>query len=49
MRQGEAAAGHWDMTAMVVDMRGKALLFKHHQCAARPENRSDFRSEWPMT
>ncbi len=42
VRQGEVAAGHWDMTAMVVDMRGKALLFKTIN-VQQTENRSDFR------
>jgi hypothetical protein len=28
VRQAEVAPGHWDMTVMVVDMKGKVLLFK---------------------
>jgi hypothetical protein len=42
VRQAEVAAGHWDMTAMVVDMRGKALLLKTIN-VQQTESRRDFR------
>jgi hypothetical protein len=41
VRQTEVAAGQWEITALVVDMKGKALLFKTigvHET----ENHSDF-------
>jgi hypothetical protein len=41
VRQTEVAAGQWEMTTLVVDMKGKALLFKTigvHET----ENHSDF-------
>ena len=41
VRQAEVAPGHWEMTVLVVDMKGKALLFKTigvHET----ENHSDF-------
>jgi hypothetical protein len=41
VRQAEVAAGHWEMAAMTVDMRGKALLFKTIN-VQQTETRSDF-------
>lgn len=41
VRRAEVAAGHWDMTVMDVDMKGKALLFKTIN-VQETENRSDF-------
>jgi hypothetical protein len=41
VRQAEVVPGHWDMTAMSVDMTGKALLFKSIGVQKR-ENRRDF-------
>ncbi len=41
VRQTEVAAGHWEMAAMAVDMRGKALLFKTVN-VQQTETRSDF-------
>jgi hypothetical protein len=40
--QVEVVPGHWDMTAMSVEMTGKALLFKSIGMQKR-ENRRDFR------
>jgi hypothetical protein len=42
VRQAEVAPGHWEMTAMAVDMKGKALLFKTINVQAT-ENHGDFR------
>ena len=39
--QAEVVPGHWDMTSMSVEMRGKALLFKSIGVQKR-ENRRDF-------
>jgi hypothetical protein len=39
--QAEVAPGHWDMTVMGVDMKGKVLLFKTIS-VQQTENRSDF-------
>jgi hypothetical protein len=41
VRQAEVAPGHWDMTVMGVDMKGKVLLFKTIS-VQQTENRSDF-------
>jgi hypothetical protein len=41
VRQEEVAAGHWEMAAMAVDMKGKALLFKTIN-VQQTETRSDF-------
>ena len=41
VRQAEVAPGHWEMTALSVDMKGKALLFKTIG-AHETENHSDF-------
>jgi hypothetical protein len=41
VKQAEVAPGHWDMTAMVVDMRGKILFFKTIS-VQQTENRRDF-------
>jgi hypothetical protein len=41
VRQAEVAPGHWDMTFMAVDMKGKALLFKSIK-VQQIEKRSDF-------
>ena len=41
VRQAEVAAGHWEMAAMAVDMKGKALLFKTIN-VQQTETRSDF-------
>lgn len=41
VRQTEVAAGHWEMAAMAVNMRGTALLFKKIN-VLETENRSDF-------
>ncbi len=41
VRQTEVAPGHWEMTALNVDMKGKALLFKTIGMQER-ENHSDF-------
>jgi len=41
VRQTEVAPGHWEMTAMSVDMKGKALLFKTIG-VQETENHSDF-------
>jgi len=41
VRQAEVAAGHWEMAAMTVDMRGKALLFKTIN-VQQTETRNDF-------
>ena len=41
VRQAEVAPGHWDMTVMVVDMKGKVLLFKTIS-VQQTENHSDF-------
>ena len=41
VRQAEVAAGHWEMAAMTVDMKGKALLFKTIN-VQQTETRSDF-------
>ena len=32
--QAEVAPGHWDMTVMGVDMKGKVLLFQNNQRTA---------------
>jgi hypothetical protein len=40
--QAEVVPGHWDMTAMSLEMTGKALLFKSIGVQRR-ENRRDFR------
>jgi hypothetical protein len=41
IRQTEVAPGHWEMTSLSVDMKGKALLFKTIG-AQETENHSDF-------
>jgi hypothetical protein len=41
IRQTEVAPGHWEMTSLSVDMKGKALLFKTIG-AQVTENHSDF-------
>jgi len=41
VRQTEVAPGHWEMTALSVDMKGKALLFKTVY-VHETENHSDF-------
>ena len=41
VRQAEIAPGHWEMTILSVDMKGKALLFKTIG-AHETENHSDF-------
>ena len=41
VKQAEVAPGHWDMTVMGVDMKGKMLLFKTIS-VQETENRSDF-------
>jgi hypothetical protein len=41
VRQAENAPGHWEMTIVSVDMKGKALLFKTIG-AHETENHSDF-------
>jgi len=41
VRQAEVAPGHWEMTVLAVDMKGKALLFKAI-CVQETENHSDF-------
>ena len=41
VRQAEVAPGHWEMTVMVVEMKGKALLFKTIG-VQETENHSDF-------
>jgi len=41
VRQTEVAAGQWEMTTLVVDMKGKALLFKTIG-VQETENHSDF-------
>jgi hypothetical protein len=41
VRQAEVAAGHWEMAAMAVDMKGRALLFKTIN-VQQTETRSDF-------
>jgi hypothetical protein len=41
VRQVEVVPGHWDMTTMSLEMRGKALLFKSIAVQKR-ENRWDF-------
>lgn len=41
VRQTEVAPGHWEMTALNVDMKGKALLFKTIG-VQETENHSDF-------
>ena len=41
VRQTEVAAGHWEMTTLGVDMKGKALLFKTI-VVRETENHSDF-------
>ena len=41
VRQAEVAAGHWEMAAMAVDMKGKALFFKTIN-VQQTETRSDF-------
>jgi hypothetical protein len=41
VKQAEVVPGHWDMTAMSVEMTGKALLFKSIGARKR-ENRRDF-------
>jgi hypothetical protein len=43
VRQAEVAPGHWEMTVMVVEMKGKALLFKTIGVQAT-ENHSDFQT-----
>ncbi|MGC2195940.1 MAG: hypothetical protein WA628_14780 [Terriglobales bacterium] len=42
VRQEEVAPGHWEMTVLIVDMKGKALLFKTID-VQETENHSDFR------
>jgi hypothetical protein len=39
--QTEVTPGHWEMTVLAVDMRGKALLFKTI-CVQETESHSDF-------
>ena len=41
VRQAEVAPGHWEMTVLSVDMKGKALLFKTVS-VQETENHSDF-------
>jgi hypothetical protein len=41
VKQAEVRPGHWDMTVMGVDMKGKILLFKTIS-VQQTENRSDF-------
>ena len=41
VRQEEVAAGHWEMAAMAVDMKGKALFFKTIN-VQQTETRNDF-------
>jgi hypothetical protein len=41
VRQAEVVPGHWDMTNMSVEMRGKALLFKSIE-VQKKEKRRDF-------
>ena len=41
VRQAEVAPGHWEMTDLVVDMKGKALIFKTIS-VQQTENHSDF-------
>ncbi|MGA8761530.1 MAG: hypothetical protein WB562_01460 [Candidatus Sulfotelmatobacter sp.] len=41
VRQAEVAPGHWEMTSLSVDMKGKALLFKTISVQEN-ENHSDF-------
>ncbi len=41
VRQAEVVPGHWDMTTMSVEMKGKALLFKNIGVQKR-ESRRDF-------
>ena len=41
VRQAEVAPGHWEMTDLVVDMKGKALIFKTIS-VQQIENHSDF-------
>ena len=41
VRQTEVAPGQWEMTALLVDMKGKALLFKTIG-VQETENHSDF-------
>ena len=41
VRQAEVVPGHWDMTTMIVEMTGKALLFKSIG-VQKKENRRDF-------
>jgi hypothetical protein len=41
VRQTEVTPGHWEMTALGVDMQGKALLFKTI-CVQETENHRDF-------
>jgi len=41
VRQAEVALGHWEMTVLGVDMKGKALLFKTIG-VQETENHSDF-------
>jgi len=51
VRQAEVAPGHWEMTMMNVDMKGKVLLFKTIS-VQQTENHSDFHrvpDELPMT
>jgi hypothetical protein len=42
VKQAEVAPGHWEMTVLDVDMKGKALLFKTID-VQETENHSDFR------
>lgn len=41
VRQAEVAPGHWEMTDLVVDMKGKALIFKTIS-VQQIENHSDY-------
>ena len=41
VRQAEVAPGHWEMTALCLEMKGKALLFKTIS-VQQTENHSDF-------
>jgi hypothetical protein len=41
VRQTEVAPGQWEMTALLVDMKGKALLFKTID-VQQAESHSDF-------
>ncbi len=41
VRQEEVAPGHWEMTLLIVDMEGKALLFKTID-VQEAEKHSDF-------